>query len=146
MASRESGFTLIELVAVVAILGILAAVALPRFFDLSSQARLSKLQAALGSVKSAAAISHAASLVQGNPTTITLEGATITMTNAYPDGLTVKNAAGGLADYDLTTTPPTATVATIGVDSAHPNCKFTYTAAAANAQPTYSAMPTLSNC
>ena len=60
---NQSGFTLIELVMVIVILGILAATALPKFADLSGQAEVAAADGVLGAAESAAAINYSAGLV-----------------------------------------------------------------------------------
>ena len=63
--SQQKGFTLIELVVVIVILGILAATAAPKFIDLTSDAKTSVMQGVQGSVNSAINLAHAKALVAG---------------------------------------------------------------------------------
>ena len=135
----QGGFSLIELVVVITILGILAAFAVPRFTSLEGQARLASTQALAGSVRSGAALAHALWLSQGDAasTSVTMEGEPITMAFGYPDAAAIEGTLVEYAGFDLTSAGGAA-VFTKKSQSGESisNCFVTYTPpAAANEAP-----------
>lgn len=111
--SAQGGFTLIELIVVIVILGILAATALPRFTNLSGDARLASLNAARGALNATAAMTHGRWLVTPTATTVAAEGVNVNMNAA--SGYPVANAnlalAAGLTAADYTVLLPGAATA-----------------------------------
>jgi len=75
--NNQRGFTLIELIVVIVILGILSAVAVPRFIDLQGDAHLSKVNAARGAFKAGVIMAHGKSLASSTGTGVTTEAVTI---------------------------------------------------------------------
>jgi MSHA pilin protein MshA len=154
---KQAGFTLIELVVVIVILGILAATAAPKFIDLTSDAKASVMKGVEGSIESAVSIMHAKALIDSKASgtdTIEIDSTFYALENGYPaakslgdgTGALVANAKGilGLLDIqsstdglsgDFKVTDATTTIIQpVGITGTA--CQLTYVdSAAANTRP-----------
>ena len=133
---RNAGFTLIELIVVIAILGILAVTAAPKFINLQNDARKSTVTAMAGSVKSAAVMTQSKAVLAGKygarSGKVTGDGQSVDLVWGYP-AATASGIAYVLDAPSTDWTPNTATkgsyiLTPVGMTSGAPaTCKVTYT-------------------
>jgi len=149
MQSASRGFTLVELVVVIIILGILSAFAAPKFINVQGSARGAALKGLGAAVTSAATLANALQQAQGlsGGASITVEGAAVTMINSYPTA----NAAGigALLRYDtnvFTSSGSTPVTFQVTAATTPASCSFTYAAAASSTLPATVSTPTTTGC
>ncbi len=133
MHKAVGGFTVLELVVVITILGVIAASAYPRFAIIEVEARKAMVTSLGGSINSAAKQAHFLWLLQGKPASIDMEGQTITMLNGYPNEASIDNTLMDYSGFQFKTNPSARFRRT---DAAQPNnCMVTYDEAVAGSRP-----------
>ena len=133
---RQNGFTLIELVVVIVILGILAVTAAPKFLNLQDDARASSLQGLKGAIDGAAGITYGKAAIQGveSVSTAATTFDNIEIIYGYPTATSagIGAAMTGFSDWDHITLDDSATPKKLVLTykgNTDPDCSVTYTQA-----------------
>ena len=153
MKNKQEGFTLIELVIVVAIISILAAIALPKYVAIQQQARYAKQQSMLGALRSGSVLAHSACILDGSSASstctptggyIVMENSTISMVNGYPAAGSILAATQidtGMDNVEINVLASQLTLTVPGGTG----CTVTYTEAISGGMPAVTFSP-LSSC
>ena len=141
---RQGGFTLIELVVVIVILGILAVTAAPKFLNLQSDARASSLQGLKGAMAGASGIVYGKAAIEGKETKAdtTLNDKT-EIVYGYPKATSagiVSVVIGLNEDWNVTISGSTLTAGFL--DSQQTECVVTYSQSVSGAAPVITAATT----